>query len=127
MFRPPPAALVLAAALVLGLPGATAGNGAGFVGGIEDLPLMPGLVEAPEAGMVFDTAAGRIVETYATGPASVARVVDFYAATLPQLGWRRRGEAAFGREGELLRLEFLPGPDGELTVRFSLSPAAAAQ
>ncbi len=117
--------VAFAAVLALGSWGARAGDGVAFLDAIEDLPLMPGLHEAPEGGMVFDTAAGRIVETTASGAVSQARVVDFYAVTLPQLGWARRGETVFVREGELLELEFpQPASAGgeELSVRFSLSP-----
>ncbi|MEE9194648.1 MAG: hypothetical protein V3U44_02315, partial [Alphaproteobacteria bacterium] len=42
---------------------------AGFISTIEDLPLMPGLTEE-EGGIVFDSALGRIVEAFATGPVS---------------------------------------------------------
>lgn len=125
------AAVVVAGAVALTGGGVGAENGAAFVGGFEDMPLMAGLNETGEAGMVFDTPAGRIVETYATGAVSRDAVVEFYAATLPQLGWRRIGETEFRREGEVLRLEF---PDAEtaaggvagLTVRFALTPVSPA-
>jgi hypothetical protein len=45
----------------------------------------------------------------------------FYAATLPELGWRAAGANAWRREGELLRLDF-SGRDGNLMVGFTLSP-----
>jgi hypothetical protein len=105
-------------------------QGDAFVSDIEDLPLMPGLTEAADGGMVFDTAAGRIVEAYASGAVTRAQVVEFYAATLPQLGWTRSAETVFRREDETLVLEF-PPPDPAarrrpvLTVRFSLSPSTA--
>ena len=97
-----------------------------FVGAIEDLPLMPGLVEDAGSGVVFDTAAGRIAEAFASGPVSKDAVLDFYRQTLPQLGWRALGGGVFSREREVLKVEF-PGPGGtgsSLTVRFALSPAA---
>ncbi len=138
MTYPSPLAPILAAAVfAAGLAWAevhaaerTAGQGGGvaFVSGIEDLPLMPGLEEDSEGRMVFDTAAGRIVEAFASGAVSRAQVLEFYAATLPQLGWRRKGETAFGREDEILVLEFSgskAGPAPALSVRFALSPAKA--
>ncbi len=130
-------ALVLMSGLAAGAPvGAqVGGEGAvGFVGGMEDLPLMAGLNEISGAGMVFDTPAGRIVEAFASGAVSRARVIAFYAATLPQLGWRQDAETLFKREGELLTLEFpqsaATGPltaplTAPLTVRFVLSPETA--
>ena len=120
---------LVAAVLVLGLAGAAPppanAEAAGpFVSNLEDLPLMPGLSEDVDAAMAFDTPSGRIVEAYASGPTTPARVLEFYAATLPQLGWQREGEAAFRREGEILRLEFSIGPS-RVTVRFALSPESA--
>jgi len=101
-----------------------------FVGAIDDLPLMPGLEETPQRNMVFDTPSGRIVEAFATGRFSRESVIEFYDATLPQLGWARTGLAIFEREGEILELVFLgsgTGPlAGTLTVRFALSPAPPA-
>ncbi|MCH7935590.1 MAG: hypothetical protein IH994_00675 [Proteobacteria bacterium] len=96
-----------------------------FVSAIEDLPLMPGLIEE-KGGMVFDSARGRIVETFATGWVSEGAVRDFYDQTLPQLGWRPLGTGAFQRENEILIVEF-PGGKGAappLTVGFRLMPAA---
>ncbi len=98
-----------------------AGEAAAFMAGVADLPLMPGLAEVPDAGVVFDKPAGRIVEAYAQGAVSRAAVTAFYISTLPNLGWRAKAEALFQREGELLRLGFM-GDDGALVVRFSLQP-----
>ena len=113
-------------ALVLGvaaLGGSARGQDgtAGFVGGIEDLPLMAGLVEDAAAGLVFDKPEGRIVEAVATGPLERAAVDAFYAATLAELGWRPSGDGAYKREGEALRIT-VSGEDGAVTVHFSLTP-----
>ena len=102
-------------------PAALAGEAAAFMAGVADLPLMPGLAEVPDAGVVFDKPAGRIVEAYAEGAVSRAAVTAFYIRTLPNLGWRAKAEALFQREGELLRLGFM-GDDGALVVRFTLQP-----
>jgi hypothetical protein len=106
--------------LALALPGALAAAES-FVTGTEDVPLMPGLALVDGAGMVFDTPQGRIVEAYAEGKASRTQVLEFYAATLPQLGWSALGPAAYRREGEVLRLE-LYEKAAKLTVRFYLAP-----
>jgi hypothetical protein len=108
----------LIALLVAGGGGVAADS---FVAGIEDLPLMQGLEEDPEARVVFDAPGGRIVEARATGPLAPAAVADFYAAVLPQLGWRRAGDTAFRREGETLRLEITDTGRG-VDVRFAVSP-----
>jgi len=96
-----------------------------FVSAIEDLPLMPGLIEE-EGTMEFDSARGRIVEAYATGPVSEGSVRDFYDETLPQLGWRPLGKGTFQRENEILKVEFpgAPGAPPPLSVGFRLMPAA---
>ena len=116
-------AVVLGVA-ALGLAGGTArgqDGTAGFVGGIADLPLMTGLVEDAAAGLVFDKPEGRIVEAVAAGPLERAAVDAFYAATLAELGWRRSGDGAYKREGEVLRIT-VSGNDGAVTVHFSLVP-----
>lgn len=96
-----------------------------FLAAIEDLPLMPGLTEDANAGVNFDSPAGRIAEAVAFGNVSERQVLDFYAAALPQLGWRQDGDAEFSREREILKLEFpaRPKADSPLTVRFALKPA----
>ncbi len=88
---------------------------------IPDLPIMPVLTADPGAGVVFDTASGRIVSVFAKGRVAPASVLDYYGGALPQLGWRPAGEARFRRESERLRIEFIETADG-LTVRFVLSP-----
>lgn len=119
----------LAIALVMGLvsgfwtpDGAVRAGGQGaYLAGAADLPLMPGLAEVPEAGLVFDQPSGRIVEAYARGAVSRSAVTSFYLDTLPNLGWRAKAEALFQREGEELRLD-ITGDDGALVVRFTLQP-----
>ncbi len=75
--------------------------------------------------MVFDTPSGRIVEAFAAGPVTRDQVLNFYAVTLPQLGWSRAGATRFRREGETLELHFsdTAAAAGRLTVRFALLPA----
>jgi hypothetical protein len=99
------------------------GRAEGFLGIMEDLPLMPGLTEATDAAVVFDTAVGRIAETQASGGVKTAEVADFYAATLPQLGWILQGDGRYRRGGDVLRLYLTPTPDGGTAVRFAVSPA----
>jgi len=111
-------ALVLLAVL-LGAGPALARDG--FLDAIPDLPLAAGLTEDQSRAVVFDKATGRIVEAVATGAVDRARVVAFYAATLPELGWRPLGDLSYARGDERLRLT-IDGGDGALRVRFSLSP-----
>ncbi len=109
--------LLLAAVL---LPGAPA-RADEFVPGTEDLPLMPGLALIDGSSLVFDKPEGRIVEAQAKGKLARYDVTRFYAQTLPQLGWNAAGTNLWRREGERLKLDYR-GPDGNLTVGFTLSP-----
>ena len=117
--------LVLGAGSLAGAEPARAADPTAFVSVIDDLPLMDGLDEVGE-GVEFTTGQGRIVEATATArdgaDLTQDAVMDFYAATLPQLGWRKTGGATFSREGEVLELLFGTSA-GRLTVRFSLAPA----
>ncbi len=119
-------ALFIAFALLAAAPSAVVAQSrpqaAAFLSVIEDVPLMPGLTERPDAAVLFDKPEGRIVEAEASGRLARAEVLKFYAASLPQLGWRARGEDRFLRDREELALSFASGPGGLLTVRFTLSP-----
>ena len=75
-----------------------------FVPGFEALPLMAGLEVEPGSAMVFDKPGGRIVEAAAAGAVAEARIRNWYAEALPQLGWQPAGEGRFRREGEVLSL-----------------------
>ena len=100
----------------------------GFFRDIDDLPLMQGLVESKDGSMIFDSGNGRIVESFAEGTVGKQAVLDFYAATLPQLGWQEYAPDTFKRDGETLKLAFpghnpISGKGQQLSVRFTLSPA----
>ena len=112
-------AMVMAAVLAVGM--ALPAAAQEFLVGLEDVPVMDGLKVAEDSSMVFDSPAGRIVEVYATGNTGRATVTDFYSRTLPALGWTREGDRRYAREGEALAMDFF-GPEGELTVRFTLAP-----
>ncbi len=92
-----------------------------FVAGTEDVPLMPGLAFVAGSDLVFDKPEGRIVEAQAQGALARAKVQAFYAASLPQLGWKKIGVDHWQRDTERLKLDFR-GQDGRLTVGFTISP-----
>jgi len=114
------AVLGLVAALGVA-PGAAGAEDTVFVSGFDDIPLMPGLVEDPEQSLNFDTPGGRVVEAVASGAVSADDAMAFYAATLPELGWKQTGEGLYAREDETLSLEISAEGD-EITVRFASSP-----
>lgn len=97
----------------------------GFFEGVDELPLMPGLVQAEQGALVFESPGGRIVEVYAVGEAEPARILDFYGETLPQLGWAARDRNTYAREGEVLSLDFPDGPGPATTLRITLTPTDA--
>jgi hypothetical protein len=92
-----------------------------FFSDVEDLPLMSGLREIVDEGMVFDKPEGRIVEAIAIGTVSGEAIAAFYNATLPELGWEQIGSDTFSRSGEVLQYR-LGVVEGETSVRFSIAP-----
>jgi hypothetical protein len=131
-----PLSAILAVLTIIALPfaggvptahaGPPAAAGPVYVDGIDDLPLMPGLVPVADQSVVFDKPGGRIIQAVATGSLSAAAVKSFYADTAPQLGWQPAGDGRFTRDGELLRIELVGGassaPSAPVTVRFVLIP-----
>ena len=109
-------ALLLAAVVAMPVRGED-----GFVEGIDDLPLMPGLQNAPDASVAFDALAGRIVVAFAEGAVNMEDVRAFYGATLPQLGWQRTAQDRWARAGEQLSLDAVVDGNG-LVVRFEVTP-----
>jgi hypothetical protein len=101
----------------------------GFLDAVEDMPLMEGLTETGEGGIIFDKPTGRIVRTIATGAVTSAAVRSFYADTLPQLGWTRypnleliKDLMIFKREDERLHIQTVSHFNGKTEVRFSIEP-----
>lgn len=96
-----------------------------FLSAVEDLPVMEGLTEHTELGLVFDTAGGRIVEAYAGGELAPEAIRAFYRLSLSQLGWMPEdGQGIrFVRDGETLDIDFpdTGSYDGTL-VRFRIAP-----
>ncbi len=110
--------IVVAAALVVGLAGARADNG--FLSVIEDVPLPEGLSENEAAAVDFDTADGRIAETQASGEAMAREVREFYATTLPQLGWIETAPGVFERGRENLVVDVRETAARQVSVFYSL-------
>tara|TARA_R110000868_G_scaffold123868_2_gene327728 strand:- start:886 stop:1284 length:399 start_codon:yes stop_codon:yes gene_type:complete len=101
----------------------------GYLDAVEDMPLMEGLKETGDGGIVFDKPNGRIVRTIAEGRVSVGDVRSFYTNTLPQLGWVRLRKLelipdllVFDRETERLEIEIVPQAGATTQVRFSIEP-----
>jgi hypothetical protein len=107
--------------LALGVAAAWGQGGQRYVGGLDELPLAPGLEESPGA-VVFDKPGGRIVEADATGaPGDAEAIRRFYRSVLPAFGWAAAGDLDFVRGEEALSIE-IAEHGGTLKVHFSISP-----
>ena len=122
--------LFLINALTIGLMGHQASaqsQAPDFISVIEDLPLMPGLIEDADGAMSFDTANGRIAETIASGQVVPENVLGYYKRALPQLGWKRLTATRYRREDEVLIIDITKDDGGAVPVmvHFRLSPTKA--
>ncbi len=100
--------------------GAVAGQ---FVPGIDDLPLMTGLTIKSDGALHYDTPSGRIVDVKSSGNVGRQKVSDFYAETLPQLGWAATSPGVYRRDNEILKIIIGKGDHQPVSVQFSLVPA----
>ena len=92
-----------------------------FITGFPDLPLMPDMNEVPDTNVIFVTPDGRIVVTYTRTWRNRIDIMEFYKAALSELGWVRRSDGVFFREGEVLVVDIF-NDTSEQIVRFSLTP-----
>jgi hypothetical protein len=70
-----------------------------------DLPLPAGMTEDVENSTVFEGGDIRIMDLVATGPIKPDVIVEFYAQTLPALGWNLASPNLFMRDHERLTLQ----------------------
>ena len=81
-----------------------------FVEGIEDIPLMDGLIQQKaEENVSFGNEESRFIETYLSSKTITFKQVEkFYTDTLPQLGWKLdkkdKNSLYFFRDGEVLEI-----------------------
>ncbi|MFD2205082.1 hypothetical protein [Kiloniella antarctica] len=115
--------MFLAFALMLSVQNVWAFEGSFFTGS-DGVPIVPGMEEMPDLGVVFDKPEGRIVEGFASGYLEQSEIRSFYGRTLPQLGWSVFGEGLFQREGEVLKIEILDGVENSRSIlRIILAPS----
>ncbi len=93
----------------------------GYLSAAPDIPLADGLIEREQDAFSFDKAEGRIL-TVILGREdglSDVKIIQFYADSLPNLGWTETPDAktslAYLRDAELLRIVVLPD-HVELTI-----------
>lgn len=94
-----------------------------FFSSLQDIPLMPGLLEITEETLVFDKPEGRIVEatTLMDKGLQQEQVLSFYQATLPQMGWSRSAANHFLRGQEQLYISF-DLRDEDKIAKFMIQP-----
>jgi hypothetical protein len=106
------------------LAGATA-RAETFLSVLDDVPVMPGMVELGDEAVAFDAAAGRIVGAAIAGRPrpglDIGAVLAFYGASLPSLGWRAESPSRFVRDGEVLELAVTIAK-GRIRLDFALRP-----
>jgi hypothetical protein len=94
---------------------------------LTDVPLMPGLEELVEEGVLFDKPDGRYVEINLLGRSLTFEAVhDFYGATMANLGWVKVGESTlismhYTKDGEDLTMKLSDSEYGVI-VKIRLKP-----
>lgn len=107
-----PKVLIAALALALAAPAPAFAQRTAFVSALEDVPLPMGFSEQGEP-VVFETPAGRILQVQAEGSAGPSSVREYYALSLPQLGWTPLEDRfAFVRGGDTLEIDVSGTEDG---------------
>tara|TARA_R110001592_G_scaffold3525_6_gene19811 strand:- start:8018 stop:8419 length:402 start_codon:yes stop_codon:yes gene_type:complete len=93
-----------------------------FFEALQDVPVMPGLVELEGQSFSFDKPEGEITEAVAAlGDLREDQVLYFYQVTLPQFGWGKVSDAEFFRKNEQLEISFEKNQDGHL-VKIMIRP-----
>ncbi len=88
-------------------PPANSPHEAQFFTSLQNMPLMPGLVELTGQTIAFDKPEGRIIESVAQiQGVSKGKIQLYYESVLPQFGWSRIAENTFVRGSERLHLSF---------------------
>lgn len=102
------------------------GQSAAFFEALYDVPVMAGLEELKDQAMLFDKPDGRIASVVAASKSlKPGQVTAFYAAALPQLGWKKQTDNQYVRGEDVLYMEVVAKPP--LTViHFTLSPVKPA-
>lgn len=122
MFCPFVAAILLV--VMLAAPSGT--FAAEFFRAIDDLPLAPGMTEAVDQGVEFDSPAGRIVTAAAQGEGGTEALRAFYRKALPPLGWEALPNDMYRREGEILTLQFVK-TGRRISIQVRLVPSGSKE
>jgi hypothetical protein len=93
-----------------------------YFSALPDLPVAPGLSEAPDSAVRFDQPEGRVVVLQASGVVQESEIKSFYQKALPALGWQPGGDGRFTRDHEALTLEIKPQQVGQVRLNVLLRP-----
>jgi hypothetical protein len=81
-----------------------------FVQGSQDIPLATNLEKTIDEAVDFDSNSGSIISSSYKNKSSKDEVKEFYAKTLPDMGWQQiknlENKLIFKREKEQLEIEF---------------------
>lgn len=121
-FARPVIALLFALSLALSVAGPALAEKPAYFSALSDLPVAPSLREEPGSAVRFDQPEGRIIVLQAVGTAEPSDIMEFYAKTLPALGWTLKAPGQYVRDREVLLLDVKPGPDGNNRLRLLLRP-----
>ena len=100
-----------------------------FIPGLEDVPMLSDASILPDQGFAFDAPSTRVVEVYLATKIPERDIYDFYARTLPELGWQPYTRQTYVREDERLTIliDYTDAVINERVVRFLLSPHTAPE
>ena len=100
-------------------------SAAGFIEGLEDVPIMDGLIQLPGEDVSFGNEESRFVEARLESTNDRIRFPDvekFYRDTLPQMGWylkeNRPDIIIFTRDSELMDIAI--DSSAPLTIRITV-------
>jgi hypothetical protein len=89
---------------------------------LPDLPVAPHLVEDADSAVRFDQPEGRIIVLQASGSVQANEINEFYAQTLPALGWKSMGGNRYIRAKEALTLDIKSAGKGETRLNILVKP-----
>lgn len=77
-----------------------------YLAELGNIPLIPGASLVENSSVVFDKPSGRIAEVRLVSQQNISDIMDYYAQTLPPLGWVALPSGnRFERENEILTFE----------------------
>lgn len=113
----------LAIALILIIASTGFANSSEFIEGLEDIPIIDNFTQVESENVSFGNEESRLIETYISSKkATFNEVRQFYAKTLPQMGWKvlKNNSEVISFERELEVLEIVRESQKPLLVRITL-------